>query len=225
MGAAAAKNAGGMRRSPALLKDRAYAAIKRRLMAGQFPPGTFLSERFLVAEMGMSKTPIRTALETLQAEGLVTISPRQGILVREPSVHEIADLFALRFALERYALESVAGRLTPDQIRRVRQQLRAQQQAAQKDDLAACIRLDSDFHLLFPEFLGNGEIIRVMRRSRERISFVIGLVFQRNAERKGPSWREHQGIAEAVISGDAGAAVERLREHLEFGKRMLLSRP
>ena len=173
----------------------------------------------------MSKTPIRSALERLEAEGLVAVSPRQGIVVREPSIQEVADLFAIRIAIERYVLESLAGRLAKEQVRRVKDNLRLQHQAVQQDDLTGMIQLDGEFHSLFCEFLGNQEILRVIQQLRERMTLVIGLVFKRNTQRMLPNWKEHTGIAEAVINGDAEEAVARLKAHLEYGKQMLLSRP
>src|SRR5262245_38160255 len=79
--------------APGLMKERAYAEIKRRLLKNEYPPMSFLSERLLVAQLGMSKTPIKAALERLEAEGYVTVSPQQGIVVRELTVHEIADQY------------------------------------------------------------------------------------------------------------------------------------
>src|SRR5580700_8790566 len=86
------------------LKDRAYERIKSRLLNNDYPPGTFLSERQLAENLGMSKTPVKAALERLESEGLIAVSPQQGIVVRELSVHEIADLYEIRAALESYSL-------------------------------------------------------------------------------------------------------------------------
>ena len=66
-----------------LLKDQAYRTLKQMLLDGVYLPGTFLSERQLVDALGMSKTPIRTALERLEHDGFVSISPQQGIIVCE----------------------------------------------------------------------------------------------------------------------------------------------
>jgi DNA-binding GntR family transcriptional regulator len=208
-----------------LLKEQAYTALKERIVSGSFPPGSFLSERKLVEQFGMSKTPIRSALERLEAEGLVAVSPRQGIVVREPSIQEIADLFAIRWAIERYVLESLAGRLTKDQVHHIKDNLRKQQQAVQTDDLANAIQLDGEFHALFCEFLGNQEILRVIQQLRERMTLIIALVFKRNTERMLPNWKEHAAIAEAVIAGNGDTAVARLKAHLDYGKQMLLLRP
>src|SRR5262245_22898698 len=113
--------------SGSLLKERAYDEIKRRIMTGDCTPGTFLSERQMALQLGMSKTPVRAALERLEQEGFVTISPQQGIIVRDLSIHEIADQYEIRAALETFVARSLAGRLTPAQVERLRDNLRAQQ--------------------------------------------------------------------------------------------------
>ena len=84
-----------------LLADRAYDALKTSLRSGAYPPGSFLSERQLAARLGMSKTPLKSALVRLEQEGYLRISPQQGIVVREPSIQEVSDLFDLREAIEK----------------------------------------------------------------------------------------------------------------------------
>src|SRR5205823_13426599 len=95
----------------ALLKDDAYERIKQLIQTQVFKPGTFLAERELAARLGMSKTPVRSALERLQTEGFVQIAPKQGAVVREPSLHEIVDMIDFRIALEPYVLRRLVGRL------------------------------------------------------------------------------------------------------------------
>src|SRR5262245_60782068 len=102
-----------------LLKERAYAEIKQSILRGDFPPSTFLSERKMASRLAMSKTPVRAALERFEVEGCVTIAPQQGIIVRDLTVHEIADQYEIRAALEGFVLRTLAGRLTPAQIGRL----------------------------------------------------------------------------------------------------------
>src|SRR4029078_6640061 len=92
-----------------LLADRAYDALKTSLQSGAYPPGSFLSERQLAARLGMSKTPLKSALVRLEQEGYRRISPQQGIVVREPSVQEVSDLFDLREAIETFAVRRLAA--------------------------------------------------------------------------------------------------------------------
>jgi DNA-binding GntR family transcriptional regulator len=206
-----------------LLKERAYAEIKRRILRGDFPPSTFLSERHLAGELAMSKTPVRAALERLEQEGFVTISPQQGIIIRDLSVHDIADLYEVRAALEGYVVRTVAGRLTPAQVGRLQTNLEAQEANCGTYDVRHAVALDTEFHNLFGEFLGNREILRVMGQLREKVHRVIAQVFTLNPARMANSYQEHRAIADAVIRGDADLAARRVEEHLEYGKRCLLS--
>lgn len=205
------------------LKDRAYEKIKQRLLTGDYMPGTFLSERQLAESLGMSKTPVKAALERLEAEGFITVSPQQGIVVRELSVREIADLYEIRAALESYTLRALAGRLTAGQVVRVRENLAAY--AAQRDAgrLSDGVNLDAEFHQQFAEFLGNGEILRTTVRLRDKMQLVVTQVFRLSPARFGTSYDEHADIAEAVIGGDGARAAELVVRHLEIGKQLLLS--
>ena len=206
-----------------LLKQQAYDELKQRIQDATFEPGAFLSERQLALQLGMSKTPVKAALERLESEGFIAVSPQQGIVVRDLSVHEIADQFEIRLALESYVLRSVAGRLSDQEASRVRQNLKRQEQAARKSDMAAATQLDAEFHNIFCECLGNQEIIRVMLHLREKIHRVVGRVFRRHAQRLESSWIEHTAIAEAVLAGDADLAVKKIQDHLQYGKQLLLS--
>jgi len=206
-----------------LLKDRAYADLKGRILNGDFEPGTFLSERQIVGWLQMSKTPIRAALEKLEAEGLVRVSPQQGILVREMSVHELADQFEIRAALETYVVRQLAGRLTPEQVSQLRANLAAQERSVRANDIRQIVQLDAEFHILFARFLGNEEILRVMEHLRGKIHRLILRVHNLNPDRHATSLGEHRGIAEAVIAGDAALAVRRLEEHLAIGQQYVLT--
>jgi DNA-binding GntR family transcriptional regulator len=205
------------------MKEQAYAEIKRGILGGAFPPGSFVAERQLAAGLGMSKTPVRAALERLEAEGFVTISPQQGIIIRELTVHEIADHYEIRAALETYVVRTVAGRLTADQAERLQANLRAQAAVLHTNDVLRAMALDAEFHTLLCEFLGNQEILRVMGQLREKGQRVITKVFQMNVGRIASSYEEHRAIADAVLRGDAALAARLMEEHLEYGKRHLLS--
>ncbi len=214
---------GAARLGRGLLKDRAYIELKRRILQGAFTPGTCLSERQMAFDLAMSKTPIRAAVERLETEGFVTVSPQQGIVVRDLSIHEIADQYETRLALESFVVRVLSGRLTPPQIERLQANLRAQEENCARLDIERSVQLDTDFHMMLCEFLGNQEILRVMRHLREKIHRVITRVNQQNAGRMVSSSHEHRAIADAVCAGDAALAVARMEEHLEYGKKILLS--
>jgi DNA-binding GntR family transcriptional regulator len=210
--------------SSGLLKDQAYVELKRRILEGDYPPGSFLAERQLADDLGMSKTPVKAALERLEYEGFIAVSPQQGILVRELSIGEIADQYEIRAALESFAVRTLAGKLSPEQISLLQANLTEQQLQSKKCDVDMAVKLDSSFHLLFPTFLNNQEILRVMNQLREKMGMIIATVFQTHHNRIVSSYAEHKAIAEAVIEGNGFRAAELIEEHLEYGKSLILSR-
>lgn len=214
---------GGDPAGKSLLKLRAYDELKQWIQDASIPPGAFLSERQLATRLGMSKTPVKAALERLEAEGFLAVSPQQGIVVRDLALHEIVDQFEIRLALETFVLRAVAGRLKADEANSVREMLRMQERAAAKRDISGSIKLDADFHLMFCVFLGNQEIIRVMSQLREKIHRVISRAFSQDAERMVSSFREHAAIAKAVLDGDPDGAARAILDHLDYGKQILLS--
>ena len=94
----------------------------------------------------MSSTPVRAVLERLEAEGFITISPQQGIVVRELSIQEIIDHYELREVLEPYAVRKLAGHLTAEQVVRWLANLDAQRSSLEAEDLERNVELDTEFH-------------------------------------------------------------------------------
>ena len=204
-----------------LLKDQAYENLKRLILEEVFSPGTCLSERQLAARLDMSKTPIRSALARLEAEGFVALPPQQGIVVREPSLREVVDLFDIRIALETFVVQSIAGRLNPEQIGQLRANLELQAQAG---DVVEYTRLDADFHLLLCKLFANREILQVMRGGWDKLYRVVLGLLRTDAERLMISYGGPEGSVEAVAKGQGAQAVARVREHLEYGKHFLEAR-
>jgi DNA-binding GntR family transcriptional regulator len=206
-----------------LLKEVAYRELKQRIQHGAFPEGTFLSERRLVAELGMSKTPIRSALERLEVDGLVSVSPQQGVVVRGLSLREEAELFDLRAAIEPFTARRLAGRLTAEQGARLGKNLQAQAAAVRVPDPAASVGLDVEFHLLLAESLGNREVARLLEQVLAKLYREITRITLGARGRLADSYREHAGVAEAIESGDADLAARRMEDHLRFGRQYLLA--
>jgi DNA-binding GntR family transcriptional regulator len=205
-----------------LFKSQAYDEIKRMILSSELAPGSFLAERPLAGRLGMSTTPVRSALQRLEVEGLISISPQQGAVVRDFSFREVTELYEIRMALEPFVARRIAGRLTPEQVARVDANLEAQRANLERRDIALCVRLDEDFHTLFSEFLDNREICRVMGSLRDRTHRVFHRVFSQNPGRMEGSYREHVVIARTITEGDAELAAQRVETHLDYGRRALL---
>lgn len=205
-----------------LLRERAYLEVRRLLLGSARPDDPFLSERKLAQRLGLGHTPVRSAIERLETEGFLTIRPQQGIALRELTPREITDHYELREALEPFVVRRIAGRLSPAQEAELRENLQAQRLTTQARDMPRVIELDSAFHLLFCQFLGNGEITRVLLRLRDQIHRVILRVSAHVPERVAHSYQEHCALAEAVLSGDGEHAAELVTAHLRAGREVIV---
>lgn len=183
----------------------------------------FLSERQLAQQLEMSKTPVHVALERLEAEGFVSISAQQGIVVRGMSVEDIVDHYELREAVECWTVRRLAGRLDEAQQKLLRENISRQQKALKEDDLDAIMRLDGEMHCLLCSFLGNREIMTIMERLQDKIQQVIVRVHDTDRTRPTASVTEHVEIVNAVLAGDGVRAAELMAEHLDAGKRRILN--
>lgn len=203
-----------------LLKDRAYHELKTQILNDRYPPGTFLAERSLAADLGMSKTPIKAALERLELEGYVVISPQQCILVRDLSPQEVAEQYEIRTALETYIVSNIAGKLSSEQQQAIGQQLESQKQVVHQGSIAEQVKLDAEFHMLLAEQLGNETILRVLGDLQDRIQRVITRAFRLSADRFQSSFNEHVEISEAIFGGHASKAAMLISRHLERGRKI-----
>jgi DNA-binding GntR family transcriptional regulator len=206
-----------------LLKDRAYRELKALIQTGEMTSESTLSERFLSERLGMSKTPIRAALENLETQGLVTVSPQRGILVRDLSARDIAELFDVRSAVEPFVAGQLARvALTSEQNARIRTNLTQQQQAATIGDALESTKLDIAFHRLLAALLDNRELILWLERCFDRLHRSVLRVNRLARNRLLKSYQEHEGIAVAVLGRRSDEAARLMKEHLAFGRQFLL---
>ena len=94
------------------LTERAYLRLRHDVETGVLPPGQRLDERALCEQLGVSRTPLRHALERLVHDGLAQRSPYQGVFVRSISVSDVENLYVVRSCLEQLAVRLAAERAT-----------------------------------------------------------------------------------------------------------------
>lgn len=202
-----------------LLKDTAYQKLKESILSGQFPPGSFLAERQLTGLLGMSKTPIRAALEHLESEGLVSVSPQQGIVVRDISPREIYDVFDIRYALEPHVARALGARHCSEDIAKLREHLAVQEVVYAQNKVLDATRLDREFHMMLCELHGNREIIKVMDQVWDKLFREVVRILGQKQGRMQASITEHRAIVEAISSGNGDAAQAKMLDHINHTKQ------
>lgn len=192
---------------------RAYEAIRSAIVRGSLAPGTVLGEAELAATLGISRTPVRTALQSLQSEDLVETGPRRQILVRGVSAEQRREVLLLREALERVSVTEACTAMTIDEIDELRLIVIRQRRAAASAAVEDFVDLDDRFHLRIAEGARLALVERFLGQTRAIIR-VMGLRAIASEGRADEVLEEHERIVQALEDRDVGAARGAIEAHL-----------
>src|ERR1700759_2503791 len=189
------------------LIDQVYARILAAITDRTLPPGHRIRQNELADKLGVSRQPVSHALHLLHRQGLVAESGRRGFEVTRLDPLRIRQLYEVRGAIDALAARLAAGRSKTGAAGRalLERALRAGRAIDRKTPLSKLIALDVDFHGAIYRLAGNPAIEEMiapqwphMRRSMATV--LAELDYRESA------WSEHEGIASAILAGDAAAA-------------------
>jgi DNA-binding GntR family transcriptional regulator len=189
----------------ATIYQRVHERIRGDILAGRILPGARLKISDLARRYGLSHMPVREALQQLQGEGLVTLSPNRGASVRRMDAAFIRSLFDIREALEGFLTRQAAEHVRPALLDRLRAIQHRYDAAVEAGELHACIPLNRAFHQEILLASGNEEAIRLLNQHtsliaalRARVGYAPG--------RPATIQQEHWALIEALARGDGDAA-------------------
>lgn len=193
-------------------KEVAYAHIKQKIIHGALKPGDVLCERDYMAELAMSRTPVREALSQLSDEGMIDIMPSRGMVVSHISVSDVRAVYASRQLIEPYIARQAAVLRDAEALGRFRMLFAAPAPAA---DPAQDVDMDSDFHLCLAGCIGNRYLLRTEEMLMSQSQRIRTLSSQDSAQREQEARREHITIIDALLAGNADEAAAAAARHLE----------
>jgi len=199
--------------APVSLKDQAYLAIKRAILSLKLEPGEALVESELAQQLGISKTPVRTALHELEREGLVTKVLYKGTYVTEVTLRDIQELFQLRAVLEGLAARLAAPAFDESELAQAREVLRLMEAALnmQEKDLAS--QYGKQFHDLILQKADNHRLQLIVHNLDDHLQR-FRLLSNQISGRLRKSLTEHKSVLEALEQRDPDLAEQRIKEHL-----------
>jgi len=196
-------------------KATAYEALKRRIINNSLKPGEPLNERVLSNELGISKTPVREALQQLEKEGFVENIPQKGSFVSRISAKDIREIFEVREILECAATKG--STLTPDlhKLQGIRKKFESIERVNAKTPLGLMKAGDQIHNYLFESFQ-NDRLIEIHKRLQDHIDRIrVYFVNQFDLNRLEQASKEHKEILNALIARDPIAAERAVRTHLQ----------
>ncbi len=193
----------------------AYNALHKLLVEFQLKPDSRLNEVQLSRSLGMSRTPVREALNRLASEGFVSVTPNRGFFVRSLSTEGMLDLYELRCILECAAFRLLCERAEDSEIERLAAYWQSIQNEYRNHPPDLILAEDEAFHLLIAEICGNMEIVERLEAINARIRFIRRIQIEHPSHSKAQV-DFHTMIVEAALKRDAESGVKFLREHIEM---------
>ncbi len=196
--------------------EQAYNFIKNAIVVGELKGGSHVPEDKIGAQIGISRTPIRSALQKLSAQGFVTLHPRQGARVNvwtEQDWKEIADMRAL---LEGYAAGIASQKISQMEIKRLEELADAMEEAvacATEAELAQITELNYLFHMTIIHATANSRLVEAVENLAHPILHRIRFLPSRK-DVSARSMAHHREIIDAIVSGNAEWATSIMRSHI-----------
>ncbi len=202
------------------LRERVYAHLKEEILVNRIAPGAILQEVPLAESLGVSRGPIREALGSLAAEGLVTITPRRGAVVTKLTKQDFLEAYQVREVLEELAVRIAVPRMSQGDFGALEGRIDEMRRCLARADDTGFFDANAVFHEAFVVASGNTKLLDVYRRlvgqmgPYRRPSAVLRGSFDR-------SIAEHQAIIDAARAGDSERAAALVVDHIRVPQRRL----
>jgi DNA-binding GntR family transcriptional regulator len=202
------------------LWQRVHDRLRDEILSGELEPGTELTEVTLSEQLGVSRGPIREALGRLASQGLVTVRPRRGAVVRSLSKEEFLELYQVREALEVMAVKLAVPSLRTEDLDALQRLIDTMARHAERNEVAEFFDANMAFHARLVEASGN----RMLREFYGQLLGQLGRYRLRSVMLRGNVRRsvaEHAAILRAAKRGDVERAARLMSEHIRVPQRSL----
>jgi DNA-binding GntR family transcriptional regulator len=214
-----AKRASESGNLPPSAEERAYQYLRREILDGTYQPGERLREEALALQVGVSRTPVRGALQRLATEGLVEFRRYVGAVVRVLPPDEIEQVYQFRVVVESLAAELAAQRASEADIDKLGHLCQQMDRIAQREipDLLEIARLNKDFHLTLLAAGGNVFVKRVAENLGD-LNFMIRAYSRFSRSSLMRSMSHHRELVQAIRSRNPLWARSLMTAHIEAGR-------
>jgi DNA-binding GntR family transcriptional regulator len=202
---------------PGPLRDRVYEALLELIITRALQPGQHLVESELAGHLGVSRQPVREALQRLNTEGWVDLRPAQGAFVHEPTEEEADQLLTVRTLLEAEAARLAAANAGSAAIGVLEGLCVEGERAVAADDVDAAVALNARLHAKIIELSGNAVLAELAAQVDRRVRWYYTPVAR---QRGRQSWIEHRELIAAIADRDEQRATEIMRAHTEQTRKM-----
>lgn len=204
------------------VRQNIYEALRDRITYGELHPGERIIEADLVREFKSSRGPVREALRLLESEGLINAENYKGICVAKLSVKDIEEIYDLRCLIESYAAHLTALRASKETVARLTELHHKLIKAAKEIDLENWLTNNTLFHACIEESCGNNNLILLIQTLKRRV-YRYKYMIARIPNLLTAYVEHHEKILQEISKKNGKMAEKRMKQHIEFVKKALLS--
>lgn len=192
--------------------NQIYETVRQMASRFELKPDERINESTLAKSLGVSRTPLREALNRLTAEGLISFKIGKGFFCRSLSPKQIMDLYELRLVIECEVVRLACERATEEQVNELLEFVSQRTPKYEDTDEMQHIDMDEEFHIRIAKMSGNPQFVRSLDNINSQIHFVRWIDMKSRFTKS--YYTDHPEIAKAIADRDVDHAVQAMKEHV-----------
>jgi DNA-binding GntR family transcriptional regulator len=205
-----------------LAREEVYTTLQTWIIEGLYRPGETIRDQDLADALGVSRTPVREALQRLQDEGFVETATNRWTRVATLNHDEVRHLYPIIWSLELLAISLAQHRLNSQDIEGMRRANARLREALTTSDAIAATKADYDFHQIFIDQSANPDLIRILHEVKMRLRW-LEVAYFRELVVALQSIKEHEVILEALERGSYEQAAQAIKTNWEESLKRVLN--
>jgi DNA-binding GntR family transcriptional regulator len=197
------------------MSERVYELLLKQIVNRRYEPGQRLIEEQLGRELGVSRTPLRDAMNALAKDGFIRLEPRKGASVREFTLEDLVELYDIRMVLEGLAARLAANHIEPAQLDRLAK-------GFEQTEARSLLKADTALHRTIIDRCGNAKLQELLVNLKNLVQ-VFRTMGYSSRERSESATLYHRRIIEALKRRDGQEAELLMREHIEKSKNDIVA--
>lgn len=205
------------------LNEQTYMYLHQQIITNQLKPGSRINYDELVEELGISKTPLRDALNRLAQEGLVQIKPRSGTFVSVPMIKDVIEVYDIRKALEREAVFLSINRIPTSSLENLLVlNNEVKKKYIENGDFQSFLKSDREMHNTIIKYSNNTRLINIMDNMNSYISWSGYWIIDKIRERILEATMHHNDLLVAMLNQNVNMAMRIMEDHINETKLQII---
>lgn len=203
------------------LNQIVYERLYLEILRNRLKPGDPLRQEDITERLGVSRTPVREAIQRLQAEGLVTFVPRKGAVVSSIPHKRIEEIYDIRGRLEAFAAGLAIDHITSEQEGKLKKLVDEMERLDPDKDIEAVLEKNRAFHYIIYSAAGNETLVEMIGQLWKHIQRLRSF-YLLTANGYKDSTAEHRMILDAILAKDRARTEQLVQLHCEHSKLALM---